>query len=237
MASELDPPAHAPADLTPRDVAAPAEAAPEIANNAASAEDAMASGVTATATDTVPEDQRALLEAMQRGDRAAFAQIVERYQMLVFGYLRARLLQSNDAEDLTQEVFLRCFMARERFSVSHDIRPWLIGIARNLLREHVRRVRQRKESGWTQLCLELDTLAEVEADEPEAGLDHLPGCLDGLGDSARQAIEMRYCSQLRLSEIGDKLRRSEGAAKLLMFRARQALKNCLDRKFKAEDDD
>lgn len=192
---------------------------------------------TAPAYASPPADERAILEAMQRGDRAAFAQIVERYQMLVFGYLRARLLQTNDAEDLAQEVFLRCFLARERFTVTNDIRPWLIGIARNLLREHVRRIRQRKETGWTQLCLEVDSLVETTADEPDAGLDHLPGCMDSLGDSARQAIEMRYCSQLRLSEIGSKLRRSEGAAKLLMFRARQALKNCLDRKFKAESDD
>ena len=182
-------------------------------------------------------DERMLLEAMQLGDKAAFAKIVERYQMLVYGYLRARLLQSSDAEDLAQEVFLRCFMSRQRFAVSHDIRPWLIGIARNLLREHVRRVKQRKETGWTQLCLEIDTLTESEAVEPDEGLDHLPGCLDSLGDSARQAIEMRYCSQLRLSEIGSRLRRSEGAAKLLMFRARQALKNCLDRKFKADSND
>ncbi|MGC3972272.1 MAG: sigma factor-like helix-turn-helix DNA-binding protein [Pirellulales bacterium] len=52
-------------------------------------------------------------------------------------------------------------------------------------------------------------------------VDHLPGCMDGLGDTARQAIEMRYQSELHLPDIGEKLRRSAGAAKLLMFRARQ----------------
>jgi RNA polymerase sigma-70 factor (ECF subfamily) len=181
------------------------------------------------------EPDEALIEAAQRGDRSAFAQIVERHQGAIFGYLRARLLQASDAEDLTQEVFLRCYSCWKRFDSSCLVRPWLLGIARNLLREHARKIRRRKEVAWTELCLELDDL--VSAEEPLYGdtLVHLPGCLEGLGDSARQAIEMRYCSQLRLAEIGEKLRRSEGAAKLLMFRARQALKSCLDRKFQAGD--
>jgi RNA polymerase sigma-70 factor (ECF subfamily) len=49
-----------------------------------------------------------------------------------------------------------------------------------------------------------------------------------LGQSARQALEMYYASRLRLAEIGQQLKRSEGAVKLLMFRARQALRRCLD---------
>lgn len=183
----------------------------------------------ASTSDATQTEESQLMLAVRAGDRAAFASIVERYQSLVFGYLRTRLVQSNDAEDLTQEVFLRCYTARERFEASGSLRAWLLGIARNLLRERARRIRRRKEVAWTELCLELETLVEI--DQPEADpLEHLPKCMESLGDSARQAIEMRYCSQLRLAQIGEKLRRSEGAAKLLMFRARQALKQCLDGK-------
>ncbi|HWA98805.1 MAG TPA: RNA polymerase sigma factor [Pirellulales bacterium] len=172
----------------------------------------------------------ALIDALRRGDRDAFAAIVARHQGPVFGYLRARLLQATDAEDLTQEVFLRCYTARERFEPGASLRPWLLGIARNLLRERARQVKRRKEVAWTELCLELDELIETDGQGEDDSMSHLPNCMESLGDSARQAIEMRYCSQLRLAEIGNKLHRSEGAAKLLMFRARQALKSCLDRK-------
>ena len=48
--------------------------------------------------------------------------------------------------------------------------------------------------------------------------------------SARQALNLRYEGSLRLAEIGRRLHRSEGAIKLLMFRARQALRDCLDNK-------
>ena len=181
-------------------------------------------------------DEVALVEAAKRGDRSAFAAIVERHQGAVYGYLRARLLQPSDAEDLTQEVFLRCFAARARFDASSLIGPWLIGIARNLLREHARKAKRRKEIAWTELCLEVEQRTPPETTAQDELVSHLSGCIDSLGPSAREAIKLRYVAKLRLSEIGARLARSEGAAKLLMFRARQALKYCLERRGRASHD-
>jgi RNA polymerase sigma-70 factor (ECF subfamily) len=113
----------------------------------------------------------------------------------------------------------------------------LIGIARNLLREHVRRVKRRKEVGWTELCLQLEDLIDEQDDRYDAVMARLPECLQSLGQSARQALDLRYQARLRLAEIGEQLRRSEGAVKLLMFRARQALKNCLDSKILGQHHD
>ena len=178
-----------------------------------------------------------LIERAIQGDRAAFEAIVEAHQAAVFGYLRARVFQSNDAEDMTQEVFLRFYLTRARFDSSNLVRPWLLGIARNLLKEHARKLRRRKEVAWTELCLKLDDMLRPGASDADDGmyddvLVHLPGCLESLGPSARNAIDLRYRSNLRLSAIGKKLHRSEGAVKLLMFRARQALKHCLDGKLR-----
>lgn len=174
-----------------------------------------------------------LVAAAQRGDRAAFTALIERYQGLVFGYLRARVLQASDAEDLTQEVFLRSYGARARFDSSALVGPWLIGIARNLLYEHARKTKRRREVAWTEICLELEEQERSQSDQYDELLARLPECLESLGPSARQAIEMKYNGKLRLAEIGARLKRTEGAAKLLMFRARQALKNCLERRKEA----
>ena len=179
----------------------------------------------------------ALVAAAQRGDRQAFAQLVQLHQAGVFGYLRARLLRAHDAEDLTQEVFLRCYTSWARFDGSAQVRPWLLGIARNLLHEYARKQRRRKETAWTETCLEIDEVVSSQDNVYGDMVDHLPDCMDGLGDTARQAIEMRYQSELHVPQIGEKLRRSAGAAKLLMFRARQALKNCLLRKHQATEHD
>lgn len=182
------------------------------------------------------QDQ-ALIELAKQGDREAFETIVRRHQGAVYGYLRARLLQPSDAEDLTQEVFLRCYQGRARFDSNSLVRPWLIGIARNLLREHVRKVVRRKEVAWTELCLDLEELIACENTATEDILQHLPQCMQSLGQSARQSLDLRYNARLRLAEIGEKLHRSEGAVKLLMFRARQALRNCLDKKLRTRVDE
>jgi len=178
------------------------------------------------------EGHAALVASAQRGDNRAFAALIELYQNTVYGFLRARLIEPADAEDLCQEVFLRCYLGREKLSRAAAVGPWLIGIARNILREHVRRIHRRKEVAWTELCLELDALASDHDQHHDEALAHLPGCLDSLGQSAREAIDMRYRIQLRMAEIGLKLKRSEGAVKLLVHRARAALRNCLDRKLK-----
>jgi RNA polymerase sigma-70 factor (ECF subfamily) len=182
-------------------------------------------------------DETALIEAAKQGDREAFAAIVERHQGAVFGYLRARLLQPSDAEDLTQEVFLRCYSARARFDSASLIAPWLIGIARNLLREYARKRKRRREVAWTELCLEVEERAKTECEAPHELISQLSGCLDLLGPAAQEAIKLRYGAKLRLSEIGAKLARSEGAVKLLMFRARQALKYCLERRGRGANHD
>lgn len=174
--------------------------------------------------------ERTLVEAAQRGDKPAFAALVDLHQRAVYGFLRARLLEPADAEDLCQEVFLRCYLGREKFERAPAVRPWLFGIARNLLREHVRKIARRREVAWTEMCLELDSLVESPETHDADALTHLPACLETLGKSAREAIDLRYQARLRLADIGERLHRSEGAVKLLVHRARQALKNCLDRR-------
>jgi RNA polymerase sigma-70 factor (ECF subfamily) len=176
----------------------------------------------------LPDDQ--LVAAAQSGDQAAFAQLIHRHQRAVYGYLRCRLVEPADAEDLCQEVFLRSYQSEGHFETPGMVRPWLIGIARNVLREHVRRVARRKEIGWTALCLEVDHSLEPVDPLYDDVVHHLPGCMDSLGQSARDALELHYRNDLRLAQIGERLRRSEGAIKLLMFRARQFLRDCISQK-------
>ena len=151
-----------------------------------------------------------LSERLLKNDRAAFEAIVQKYQRGVFAYLRSRILAVSDAEDLTQEVFLRFYQARERFDTSSLIRPWLLGIARNLLKEHLRKLKRRKEVAWTELCLELEDIVHQRPGETnEDFLVHLPHCIGELGQSAREAIQLRYSGSLSLLDIGQRLKRLE----------------------------
>jgi len=91
---------------------------------------------------------------------------------------------------------------------------------------------RRREVAWTELCLELDALVVEHGGANDEALAHLPLCLNSLGQSAREAIDLRYRAQLRMAAIAERLKRSEGAVKLLVHRARAALKHCLDLKLK-----
>ena len=164
------------------------------------------------------------------GDRAAFEQVVAEHQAAIHAFLRARLFQATDADDLAQEVFLRFYIARARFDTAQMIRPWLLGIARNLLREHARKTRRHRETAWTELCLELEELLPATEGLYDDALGYLSGCLEELGESARDALHQHYGHSRKLAEIGQRLKRREGAVKLLIFRARQALKRCLAHK-------
>lgn len=179
--------------------------------------------------------ERELVEQAMKGDRPAFGELVERHRRAVFGYIRARLISTSDAEDLVQEVFLRFYAGRAGFDTSNLVRPWLLGIARNILREYGRRNRRHKEIAWTELCIELEDDVDPEGGTYDDVLTHLPHCMEALGQSAREAIELKYRTGHRLSAIGEKLHRSEGAVKLLMFRARKALQHCLESRLKAEE--
>jgi RNA polymerase sigma-70 factor (ECF subfamily) len=193
---------------------------------------AHAAGCRHDAAELTADGHQALVLNSQRGDKKAFAALVEIYQHTVYGYLRARLLEPADAEDLCQEVFLRLYLGREKLSRANAVGSWLVGIARNVLREHVKKRHRRREVAWTALCLELDALVGPQTYAEHDALHHLPGCLESLGQSARQAIDLRYSASLRWAQVGERLKRSEGAVKLLVHRARQALKYCLDRKLK-----
>lgn len=173
--------------------------------------------------------------APELSDQAELERILAEHRSAIFAYFRARLLQSDDAEDLAQEVFLRWYRGQGELKKSAD-RAWLIGIARNVLREHVRANAKRREIAWAELCLELEDFSERPAAASLAA-GHLPECLESLGHSARQAIDMHYAKGMRLAEVGEKLERTEPAVRLLMFRARQALRNCLERKMRADHAD
>ncbi len=161
--------------------------------------------------------------------RCGFGQVYQENHAWVFGYLRARLLNGSDAEDLTQEVFLRAYSALERFDRSLGIRPWILGIARNVLREHIRKVHRRKEVGWAELCIELEQMVDQEGLYDDV-LAELPYCLAQLGESASQALKWHYFAGEKLDAIAHHLGRTMGAVKVLMVRARQALKRCFARR-------
>jgi RNA polymerase sigma factor (sigma-70 family) len=114
------------------------------------------------------EPDGVLIERSTRGRPDAFVEVARRHEVAIHGYLTRRAGR-HAADDLLAEVWLRAFAARDGYDTGYDdARPWLYGIARNVLREH-----WRTSSG--------DELAPLD----EKGVDPWDGIDDQL-DSAEQ---------------------------------------------------
>ena len=71
-----------------------------------------------------------LARQCQEGCRASFERLVEMYTPRIFGFILQRTRNSHDAEDLTQETFMRAYRSIDRFQTTHSFAAWLFTIAR-----------------------------------------------------------------------------------------------------------
>jgi RNA polymerase sigma-70 factor (ECF subfamily) len=94
-----------------------------------------------------PDPDAVLMLRVKRGDRAAFAELVEKYKQPVMNFIYRSLRDETEAEDLAQNVFLQVYKSRSRYKQTARFSTWLFTIARNLcLNELRRRARHPAES-------------------------------------------------------------------------------------------
>jgi len=155
--------------------------------------------------------------------------LIQTYQAGVWRYLRAMGCESALADDLTQDTFLA--LLRHPFNeVSHAATSaYLRKTALNLLISHERR------AGKVRTVDDVEQLDQtwsrwVGDDDGELVLNHLRDCLTRLGERARLALEMRFRGEHTRLEIATALEISEHGAKNLMQRAKQQLRECIERK-------
>src|SRR5207247_10442097 len=85
-----------------------------------------------------PADDPDLITRAQRGDKAAYEEIVQRYQQIAFRTAYVVTGSAADAEDAAQEGFMKAFRALDRLRAGADLRPWLLRIVANEARNRVR---------------------------------------------------------------------------------------------------
>src|SRR5437016_3804572 len=107
----------------------------------------------------------------ERDDDAAFDEIVRRHKNRIYSYVCRMTKDAPDAEDLTQEVFIRAYQSIHRFRADAAVDTWLYRIATNLVIDRFRR-NQRGPQPWVPLDDEEDSLSSLPATErwsdPEA---------------------------------------------------------------------
>lgn len=157
-------------------------------------------------------------------DRPPFEDVYREYLGRVYAYIRAQVMTSADAEDITAQVFMNAYQAYGRFEARNSTpAAWLFRIARNATLDHFRSQARRERLRRT---IEHQPMAEEDpAGQAEERIQYraLLEQVAKLPERQRDAISLRH-SGLSFEEVGKLLRCSEDAAKMLYHRAVKAVK-------------
>jgi RNA polymerase sigma-70 factor (ECF subfamily) len=130
-------------------------------------------GLAATGSVT---DEELLLQYVDSGDRAAFEELVQRYEREIYSYLRRYLGDRHLAEDAFQATFLQLHRKCEQFEPGRKLRPWLYRIAVNQANDLLRRNRRHKAiSLESALRRRDDDAGESSLRDLVANEEHAPG--------------------------------------------------------------
>lgn len=173
-----------------------------------------------------------LMLAVRGGDQAAFGELVERYQHRLVGVMNHLVGHPQEAEDLAQEVFLRVYRTRHKYSPKAKFSTWLFTIANNLALNALRDRKRRqavpldaRESG-TGPAADRDPSPAQSLHQAELA-DVIRAALDDLSERQRVAVVLNKFEDMGYAEIADVMGLTAKAVKSLLSRARGKLREAL----------
>jgi RNA polymerase sigma-70 factor, ECF subfamily len=176
-----------------------------------------------------PTELEDALVARARTDPAAFGTLYELYHGRVLAFVRSRIHHSSDAEDVTQEVFLRALGAISRYEIRGcPFHAWLFTIAANAVIDQHRR--DRRHGGSLDEVPDGVLATGSSPDEVTADVDAARrtwAAVEALPVRQRTALGLQVAADLPLHEIGARMGKSTGAVKLLLHRARRGVRRQL----------
>lgn len=151
-------------------------------------------------------------------------QIFNKYSDEIYNFVLNRIgYNKTDAEDLTQEVFLRVWKSRESYdSARSSIRTWIYIIARNLLKDRFK----KKKLDFS--LIEDDSVKSDDPIEGEVQYAEIIKALEKLSPSDRELLQLRFVQDLGVGEMIQILNKSESAIKTGIHRALKKLKKIIN---------
>ncbi len=177
-------------------------------------------------------DEQVLVERARNGEMGAFRELVERYKKKIY-YLSLDLTGNHhDAEDLSQEVFIKAYRSLKKFRGDAKFNSWLYRITVNTC------ISQRRKKSVSAMTLQEDFDGNSDQQyfaketsflnpeqSAEAGLmqQHIDNALQQLTRRERSIFVLRHYNDLSLKEIAQILKITEGTVKSMLFRGIQKL--------------
>ena len=168
------------------------------------------------------------LAARAAEDFEAFAELYRRYECVVFRVVRARTPSDDVAEDITAHVFFKALINADEWRGEGSYRSWLYGIARNAVSTW------RNQKGRNAVVLEVVPDLEDPVPTPPAQVvigeerDLIWKRVAELPDAQREAVVLRYLKEHSIDEIASITKRTKGAIRILLHRARCRLRRQME---------
>lgn len=177
-----------------------------------------------------------LLKRCRDGDAAAFDALVLAAQQELRVYLAARAHSVELVDAVLQDTFIRLHAILDEYQDGRSVLPWLRGIARNCLREELRR-RGRHQRRFASAGAQLEALLANEAvtrddtseDQADARSERLVHCLKRLPTQSQRLLHQYYVEDQPLTRLAQRFRRKASALASLLQRIRAALRDCVAR--------
>ncbi len=164
--------------------------------------------------------ERLLVDAAKAGDQAALSELYQTYFPRLYRYILARTGNTYDAEDLTEEVFMRVLEAIKRFE--HRKAPfsaWLFRIAHNAVISQRRKETARGRSSQLNDGMPVDSAGPEELVERRVALNEVMQAAKTLPDAQRQVISLRFAAGLTVAETARAMGKGEGNVKVIQHKA------------------
>jgi RNA polymerase sigma-70 factor (ECF subfamily) len=179
-----------------------------------------------------------LMLRVQAGDDDAFAELVQRYRARVFGSFVKRMGDRQEAEDLTQEVFLRLYRSRHTYQPRARFGTWLFHVSQNVARNALRSRRRRPALRLEALTSPADpgaaeALLTDRGEAPSRRMERselagvVRAAVSALAGRQRAAVELHQFYDRTYAEVAEELDMTPKAAKSLLYRARNELREAL----------
>ena len=183
-------------------------------------------------------DDRGLVSRILAGDRDRFTELVSRYEKRVINYVYRITHRYEDAHDLAQDIFVKVYLALDRYDPKYQFSTWLFRIAQNSAIDALRkkslpevplsRPVTDEEGGTKEREFADDGISPYRALKNKQLSAAIDKAVLELPPDYRELIQLRHFAELSYEEIASMKKLPLGTVKNKLFRARNLLKDALD---------
>jgi RNA polymerase sigma-70 factor (ECF subfamily) len=164
----------------------------------------------------------ALASRARAGDRACFGMLVDRFEGRIYRLALSRLRDRHDAEEVTQEAFLRAWRSIRTYREGEPVAPWMLTIAR---REIINVVRRRQKAARDK---SRQAPENAEAGERPEGESVWALAREALSPEAYEAVWLRYSEDLDPGQIARVMGKTRVGVRVMLHRARKTLSEIIE---------